>query len=108
MVTEMRSVTPHELEILLFYYYSAADYRNGDYPPATKLAIERFLEAGLLTHQGFCIERFDDGNLRSRWSVTEKGRAYVEAILSMPFPEQIWVVPAQPERKCALTSGTGK
>jgi len=93
-------MTPLEIEILLFYYYCARDYREGDHSaPAVKAALNNFLTADMIKHSNFHVERFDDGTLRARYALTDRGKAYIEALKQVPLPEQIWVVPAQPERR---------
>ncbi len=94
-------MTPLEIEIILHYYCSAEDYRNGDHSaPAVKCALNRFLEDGLLVHEGFNVERFDDGRIRARYKVTDRALTYIAALESVPFPNQVWRMPQpwpQPE-----------
>jgi hypothetical protein len=86
-----------EIEILSHYYCRADDWRNGDHSaPILKETFGRFLDQGLLTHDGFTPEFLDGGALRARYAVTDKTRAYIEALQRVPLPEQVWVVPAQP------------
>lgn len=87
-------MTPLEIEILMHYGTRMDDYRGGDHSaPAVKEAISRFMEEGLLTHQGFTVERFDDGTLKARYAVTERCRFYLEELCKVPLPIQKWVMP---------------
>jgi hypothetical protein len=101
-------MTPLEIEILMHYRCRAVDYRDGDHSaPAVKEAIEGFIAQGLLTHHGFCIERFDDGSLRARYAVTDRAIAYLDALCNVPLPVSAWIVPAQ-ERLVFETSARDK
>ena len=74
-------MTPLMIEILLHYYSCARDYRNGDFSaPAVREAIDWFRgEAGMLnTHS----VRDSDAT----YSLTDKGKFYVEYLLSIPIP----------------------
>jgi hypothetical protein len=87
-------VTPLEIEILLHYYCRADDWRNGDHSaPILKDTFHRFLEDNLLTHANFHVERFEDGTLKARYEVTDRGKAYCEALQALPLPIKVWVMP---------------
>lgn len=102
-------MTPLEIDIMLHYYSCANDWRNGDHTaPICKETFGWFLDQDLLKCSNFHVERFEDGTLKARYEVTERGRAYVEALKQVPLPTQIWAVPAQPERQFPLSSGNGK
>lgn len=100
-------MTPFELNILLHYYCRADDWRNGDHNKLAKDTIGRFLDLDLVKHSNFHIERFDDGSLRARYALTDRGKAYVHALMNVPLPEQIWIVPAQPEGRPDPVGSTG-
>lgn len=102
-------MTPFQIDIMLHYYTRADDWRNGDHSaPICKETFDWFLDQGLLTHANFHVERFEDGTIKARWKLTDRGLAYVEAIKQVPLPEQAWVVPAQAERQFPLSSGLQK
>jgi hypothetical protein len=85
-----------EIEILSHYRCRADDYRNGDHSaPAVKEALARFVDDGLLTMAGFNVERFPDGTLKARYAVTERTRAYLDALQSVPLPVQEWAMPPE-------------
>jgi hypothetical protein len=87
-------VTPLQLEILLHYVYSPHDFREGDFSaPAVREAIDIFRAdlkdspydtAGLLTKS----ERPGQ-----TYTLSERGRVYIEHLLSQPLPVQTWTVP---------------
>lgn len=74
-------MSPSELEVLLHYYYTPVDIENRS--DLQSRPVGRFKELGLLA--------ITDTDHRSH--ITERGKAYVEAILSLPLPVQIWVTP---------------
>lgn len=92
-----------EIEILAHYYSRAGDYRDGDFSaPAVREAIDRFREdAGLLRYTTDEEQKLMYAAARSTYSVTDRGRRYIEVLQSVPLPIQIWVMPdpwPQPSR----------
>ena len=66
---------PSQLEILLHYYYTPVMLINRhDYDHAIAFLIK----------EGLLIE-FDVG-----YTTTERGKVYVEALLNIPLPKQVW------------------
>lgn len=77
------TVAPIAVEIMLHYYYSAADYRNGDFSaPAVRQFIDMWRDLGLL-----------EASAPNNYEITEGGRLYVEAICNVPVPVRKWVTP---------------
>jgi hypothetical protein len=85
-------MTPIALEIIIHYHYSPEQYRSGDFSaPAVREAIGYFEECGLLE------EDYKEGG---GYSITEKGRFYVEeGLCQVPFPEEVsgFVIPGKDE-----------
>jgi len=82
-------MTPLEIEILLHYYYSGEDFRKGDFSaPAVRAAIDLFqvLDGGSLLTKDPC-------DMEKNYTITDRGRAYVNALCSMPLPVSKWVMP---------------
>lgn len=79
--------TPLQMEILLHYYCSASDFREGDFSaPAVRSAIDSFAEVeGLLT----ASSQPEYG----AYEITERGRCLIDHILETPAPVQMWVIP---------------
>lgn len=84
---------PIEIEILIHYYTRADDYREGDFSaPAIREIIDSF-SAGpdslieRSTHRGQC------------YTVSDRGRVYVEALMAVPLPVRAWVIPKSAERQ---------
>lgn len=77
MSSNPQQVTPLELEILLFHYRTA-EPRHPDFAkgPAWNSAYVRLQEAQVL-------EAYSPGGFR----LTRMGAFYVDAILSVPFPQ---------------------
>lgn len=85
-------MTPLQIDILLWYYTRAVDYRDGDLSaPAVREAIDEFRVSTRLL---VAIPQGDHspGDHRS-YRLTERGEAYVAALQSLPLPECRWVVP---------------
>lgn len=79
-------MTPLQLEILLHYYAKADDYRCGDFgAPSVRDAIEHFKREELLE---------SDPTQQRCYTLGERGRVLVEAVLSVPLPERRWVMPS--------------
>lgn len=97
-------MTPFQLDILFHYYCRAADWRNGDHSaPICKETFDWFLAEGLVKHANFHVERFEDGAVKARYALTERGMAYVGAIMRVPLPVRAWIVPEQSEYKIKET-----
>jgi hypothetical protein len=83
-------MTPLQAEILLHYYVRGGEcqYRNGDF---SSLAVVGLLE-GFLLHDMLVMCGTD------RFSITDKGKTWVEAALATPMPVQVparWMVPGR-------------
>lgn len=79
-----RTVTPLQLEILLWYHARANDYRDGDFSAS---AVRSEIDA--LRDQSKMIEAVpkDEPNPYSRtYRLTERGERFVGAALSVPLP----------------------
>lgn len=89
-------MTPLQLCILLHYYYSAVDFRDGDFTaPAVRDAIDVFRSdysdspyetSGLLT---------DSTLIGQTYTLSERGRVYIDHLLDQPLPAQAWVMPSR-------------
>lgn len=77
-------LTPLHIEIVLWYNSRGVDIDNID-APAVKQYIEHLYDEGIL-----CSDLH--ANSRKSYLLTEKGRVFLEAILSVPFPTQTWQV----------------
>lgn len=82
-------MSPLEIEILLWYRARGTDFRDGDFrAPAVREAIDRFrdkddlLEKGLQTPGSYAAYR-----------LTDRGNAFVAAILALPLPICRWEIP---------------
>lgn len=75
-----RMITPIQLKMLLHYYVSPELYTGET--DAVRTANRRELIAlGLLTPYS------------EKFTITERGKVYCEAVLAVPFPQQVWVIP---------------
>jgi len=81
------------IEILIHYRCFMTDFRDGDFTaPAVRDAINTFRdELDLLTS---VPEEEHDGTMKElpMYRITERGRAFVEALQKLPLPKQIWVM----------------
>lgn len=74
-----------EIEILIHYWYSRADYRDLD-APAIKASIRNFVEKGLL------IKNEEEKQPPLYRPNREALEPYITAIRSIPMPEMQWVI----------------
>lgn len=89
-------MSPIKIEIILHYYHAVDDYRGGDFSaPVVSEALNDFISVGILT-------QLDDP--APEYAITEKGRAYVEALMGVPFPVNVWMSPAEKEAYVRPTS----
>ncbi len=90
---------PLDIEILLYYYTRCDDYRWHDWAEAPELTrtIRGFASAdfpgGPLLSLLTDAER-GDFNRHTAYGITKRGEAYVEALMAVPLPIQVWVMPA--------------
>jgi len=73
-------MTPCMLEVFLHYYVSPAPHERFS-APAVQESICFFLNNGLFEHR--------DSNI---YGVTEKGKAWIDAVLATPLPIAKWIV----------------
>lgn len=85
-------MSPLEIEILMHYYTTPGDYRDGDFTaPAVKEAMRWMCDEELLT------SFYGENN--AKFGLMERGRAYIEALKRVPLPTRCWQVkwPENPE-----------
>lgn len=79
-------MTPLQIKMMLHYYTSADPYAKDDPWHASSDAVS--LQRTMLVRDGLL------GNAcGTDWVVTDRGRAYVEALCNMPLPVKKWVMP---------------
>ena len=74
-----------QLEILLHYRYVSEDFPR-ESTPAIEDAFKRLLNLRLIEHYA------PDGKT-PKYIITNKGQVHVEALCTLPLPEQEWVSP---------------
>jgi hypothetical protein len=77
-------MTPLKVEILLWYSWSTEDFPNID-SEAAQMAIDEFCQFGILYKIGAISPCKKIGCYQSALD------AYVNALLEVPLPKQIWV-----------------
>lgn len=83
-------MTPLEIEIVLHYYSSAGDFRDGDFSaPAVREAITWMQNEDIL--------QADAPGTRA-YELAPRGRAFVDALMALPLPTQMWVMPTDTRR----------
>lgn len=77
---------PLEIEILLWYYTRANDYRDGDFSaPAVRETIDRFRgEDGLIAPT--VAPTNGEQKVERAYRLTDRGQAYVNALMALPLP----------------------
>lgn len=87
-------MSPLQIKILLHYHYSAYDYTESN-APAVREAIDRFRDVdGLLRLKSIEETIMEPG---ARYTLTDRGQAYVEQICRVPLPVQVWTYPKEAE-----------
>lgn len=82
-------MTPLQIEILLWYHGRAEDFERLD-APAVREAVDEFKgPLGMLELRAPA----GGGDYRT-YQLTERGRAYINALLMLPLPVCHWVIPA--------------
>lgn len=98
-------MTPLEIEILFHYYTRAGDFREGDFSaPAVRQTIDAFTgELGLLElrENGRC------GDYPTTYQCTRRAEVYLEHLLDIPLPIQIWTMP-HPSARTQKGEGDGR
>lgn len=81
-------MTPYELRVLLHYYAHVDDPPQvADNPPVWSETRDRFLSEDLIrTAVG------DERRYGASWMLTERGRAFCDALQIVPLPDRVWVV----------------
>ena len=73
-------MTPNDLEILIHYYVSIVPHPRLN-TPEIQHSIEKFVSDGI-------FKLYVIGN---KTRITEKGKAWLKTILSVPYPQKVWV-----------------
>lgn len=82
-------MTPLIIEILLHYFYSPTEYRNGDLSaPAVRDGIVWLRDEAMLIRT-----RAERNEYGSTYEVTDRGRAHIENLKALPLPISKWVMP---------------
>lgn len=76
-------MTPAEIEVALWYYYSPCPYPRQQ--PLYGEIVAKFIAAGLLVEPGPINEH------GSMYSGTPRLKAYCESLQAVPLPESQWV-----------------
>lgn len=87
--SQVRSMTPLQVEILLHYWYCPDDFKlHSEGNAGKKKFCEELVRLGILSKASKGTN-FYEANM-------EALRPYVEAVLAVPLPVQVWVVPEKP------------
>lgn len=84
--------SPLKIMIGLHYWTTPTPYAEHDpghaNSPAVRDAVQDFINAGML------VERETPGEYGSKYEATDAMRVWVEALCSVRWPVQVWVVPS--------------
>ncbi len=84
-------MTPYEIDLILWYYSRAEDHPDVKRdPPIFQPTMRAFLHDELLRYLAE-TERHQKHPMS--YEITERGQAYVEALMRVPLPVQRWVMP---------------
>lgn len=86
--TEPPRMSPLALKVLLHYYTTPLQFDKNVAHDLEIEAIQGFIRDGLVTQRdGAMPPEYDT------YVITDRGTAYCEAIVNLPLPESIWVIP---------------
>ena len=81
-------MTPLQISIMLHYYTTAWDYRDGDFSaPAVRETIDYFVDEEMLGVADVA------GKEVPYLRITPKGTVFVDALCAVPLPVRQWVIP---------------
>lgn len=85
-------MTPYEIEVLVHYECQGSDHPDMKAgAPPWRQTIDEFIGAGLLKQNMLGATA-----VQSAYSITEKGRVYVnEGLCKVPLPVQTWHIPGR-------------
>lgn len=86
----MRKLTPYDLEILLLSHTTPFDCWHLPASPTRESALIWLEEDGIVRRDLFCRDR--------KYELTSKGMAWLQMILSTPYPEMSYCDPRTGER----------
>jgi len=78
------SLTPYQLEVLLHYYACAGEFPRHA-APAFDGVIAEFIDDGILTTTEH-VRKLTHGG-PAHYKITDRGKAWLEAMLRVPLPE---------------------
>ena len=84
----MTKFSPCDIEVLLHCYYSPEIHPRVD-TPAVQSSYGNLILCGLIVPQCFMVGA-DTTNLNG-YETTERGRAHVKQLCSLPLPSSAWV-----------------
>jgi hypothetical protein len=94
-------MTPVCLEVILHHFYNPAPYPKDT--PAVRIAHETLVKENLIEEdlRSRVVNEGSSGTLVEprTYRVTERGRVFVNALISVPLPVQAWRIPIPDERK---------
>lgn len=82
-------MSPLALKVLLHYYVTPALFDKNKAHDLEVEAIAQFVRDGLLQERQAGEAGWDN------YEISERGKAYCEAILNMPLPEMRWHIPVR-------------
>jgi hypothetical protein len=81
-------MTPYEIEVMLWYYCRCEDHEDmSRNPPVWRPTIDQFMRDGML------VAGSDRNDMC--YSITERGKAYVDHLCAVQIPICKWVQPEQ-------------
>lgn len=88
-------MSPFEIGVILHYHCRVGDHEIVTRPPPIgPSTLDWFLKEELLRPTRDDEQHIDHPAV---FSITPRGRAYVEALQALPLPVQVWVIPERTE-----------
>lgn len=83
-------MTPVEIEVLLHYHCRCEEHPNIK-APAFQRAATRLVARSILEIEPHPEDNTAPGTTPPSWRTAERGKALVEALCRVPFPEKKWI-----------------
>lgn len=87
---------PNQIDVMIWYYVQTTDYPNNRVSDGQRQENLHLLVKHGLLRCGPVADRLVTGQV---YDITDRGRAYVQAMMAVPLPEQMWVVNVEDFRK---------
>ena len=86
-------MSPIMIEIVLHYYTSPTDWRDGEWNEGIRGIIHTIADSLQLIELDPRSHPLGLGYRPGTYKITKRGEVYVEALKALPLPIQVWTIP---------------